>query len=145
MAKFINKKTLLLGLVLLLGVLVFIGPKKVMAVSHLIPEPWAPNFARTIPAGQSGEPRLLLSSFGYDNSLDSPDGYLKFFFDNPNGNSIRIYDAGYCGEPPDGTTNNNNSVFTLFNAAPDENTDFNATQPWQLGGRVITSGGALYL
>lgn len=143
MAKFINKKTILLGLVLLSGALLFIGPKKVLAVSHLIPEPWVPNFVRTIPAGQAGDPRLLLSSFGWDNSLDSPDGYLKFFFDNQNGNSIRIYDAGYCGEPPDGTTDNNNSVFTLFNAAPDENTDFNATQPWQLGGRVITSGGAL--
>ena len=141
MGKYVNKKSLLVALLVLVSVFMLVGSKKVLALSDWLPEWWPPNFVRTIPANESGDPHLLLSSYGWDNSLDSPDGYVKLFFDQQNGNSVRIYNAGYCGAPPDGTTSNNNSIFGVYNTDANENTDF-ASPPWP-GGRLVSQWIAL--
>lgn len=128
-------KVTVLTLALLSAVgLVLTVSGRVAAISSILPD-WANDYVRTTPnpattPGFTGNPKALVSEFGYDNSLHSPVSYAKLYFTASSGKQARIYGASFCGYAdafPDNVGRNmsdgidpNDTYYVAYAAGPND-------------------------
>lgn len=124
---------LILTLLVTTGILAF-HSKYANALGAWLPD-WVNDYSRVAGNPPNGNPKIVVSKIGYDNSLESEEAYVKVYFDTPDGNVIDIHGASFCGY----STNEFNNVagnqadgidpsdtyFQIFGAKANDDIDLN--------------------